>query len=532
MAFGYFVVGGALSVLFFGLVWGVGVEVLFGLCGYDASVMAVSVVFESYSLLCLMMLFICSAIVLPFVFHYMGGYRGGVILYLLILVFIFVMAGLMVSNNILATLLGWEYLGLVSYLLILFLGTLSSVRASLVTLVASRFGDVSLFVVLCLFGGFYNEMGGLWFSVCVLLVVLTKSACFPFTSWLLEAMRAPTPVSCLVHSSTLVAAGVWFCVRYGNLFSGGVKAVLLLCAVLTIILTALSALYFVDLKKLVALSTCNNISWCLLCYCLGDTFLCTMFLVTHGVSKCLLFMSVGDLMSSSGGSQGSKGVYLCRYTGVYSCLVHLVLLCSLCGLPFMGVFITKHVLASYSASAGSGFLYFLVCSGVVLSFAYSYRFAFLLLDLVGGLSLGILCGFSIYGFMGVVPLVINYVGSYCLCGFEESVSVFWGVVFLFFYIHLLGFLVGAVFYLYAFRGLGLWGFIVGGCEVFVGLMYSLYAILCDLCYFSFYRWEVGVTEGLSKWFEVWGRSICFLITLGCVLVGVLWSVGLLYLLWF
>ena len=84
----------------------------------------------------------------------------------------------------------------------------------MVTLVSSRFGDVGLFIIL----GYSISMGGglsfVTLTLMIWLIVITKSASFPFISWLLEAMRAPTPVRSLVHSSTLVAAGVWFYLKY------------------------------------------------------------------------------------------------------------------------------------------------------------------------------------------------------------------------------------------------------------------------------------------------------------------------------
>lgn len=87
-----------------------------------------------------------------------------------------------------------------------------SLRASVVTLVTSRFGDVCLFLLIAasVYNSHYLIASGLIFFF----IIFRKRAGFPFIRWLLEAMRAPTPVSSLVHSSTLVAAGVWFSMRY------------------------------------------------------------------------------------------------------------------------------------------------------------------------------------------------------------------------------------------------------------------------------------------------------------------------------
>lgn len=76
----------------------------------------------------------------------------------------------------------------------------------------------------------------------------------------------------------------------------------------------------------------------------GDLDLALLQLITHGVCKCYLFMSVGDLMGLSGGSQRSVGVYLSRYVGYFSVYLQSVLVISLSGLPFIGVFFRKHEL--------------------------------------------------------------------------------------------------------------------------------------------------------------------------------------------
>lgn len=98
-------------------------------------------------------------------------------------------------------------MGLVRFFLILFYSKRRSLRASLITLFASRFGDVALFFLIM---WSFRWLDFSWFvsGVFLFLVVFTKRAGYPFISWLLEAMRAPTPVRSLVHSSTLVAAGV------------------------------------------------------------------------------------------------------------------------------------------------------------------------------------------------------------------------------------------------------------------------------------------------------------------------------------
>lgn len=154
----------------------------------------------------LLMLGVCFYYVSRYTHHYFGGGVAGFDLSKIITLFVAVMACLVITGDYLTTLLLWEYLGVVRYFLILFYLRYLSLRASVITLVSSRFGDVCLFFVIAL--SFLRGGNGLFWGVLYLFIILTKRARFPFISWLLEAMRAPTPVRSLVHSSTLVAAGV------------------------------------------------------------------------------------------------------------------------------------------------------------------------------------------------------------------------------------------------------------------------------------------------------------------------------------
>jgi len=185
----------------------------FKVLGYD-SYGSFGFMVDSVGVGCFFMLLCCGSVALVYCFHYFGGESVAVLLFPLMVWFLGVMGILVFSSSLLFSLIFWEYLGLVRFFLILFYSKMSSLRASLVTLFASRFGDVSVFGML-MWVSWWEDFSRLVFVLFYLLVVMTKSACFPFISWLLEAMRAPTPVRSLVHSSTLVAAGVWFFLRYG-----------------------------------------------------------------------------------------------------------------------------------------------------------------------------------------------------------------------------------------------------------------------------------------------------------------------------
>nr|APX55313.1 NADH dehydrogenase subunit 5 [Fasciolopsis buski] len=440
---------------------------------------------DDVSLGCAFMLICCGGVALLYCFHYFSGGVEGSLLFPLMVWFLGVMCILVFSSSLVFSLIFWEYLGLVSFFLILFYSNSSSLRASLITLFASRFGDVSMFVIIMCVSWWIGTSGA-GFIFLYLLVVLTKSAGFPFISWLLEAMRAPTPVSSLVHSSTLVAAGVWFFFRYSSYSSWWLDLMLVYFCLLSVIVTGVAAVVFMDLKKIVALSTCNNISWCVLFFICGDLFLGLLQLITHGLCKCYLFMSVGDLMSQSGSSQSSVGVYLGRYSGLYLPILQSFLVLSLCGLPFLGVFFSKHCFFSglfNGIGLGLGLL-FLLC--LLLSYIYSVRFVLLLLGAVGGLGFGYFSGFLVICPLVFLGTILNFLVSLEVVE-VSSMSFFWSGVVV--GLQGLGCFLGWCFYNLC-MGAGRWSSLLWGNEGYVSLIYSWFLGLSSVCVSSFYRWEI------------------------------------------
>nr|WCL38752.1 NADH dehydrogenase subunit 5 [Caryophyllaeus brachycollis] len=345
---------------------------------FISPVWSTGVIFDNCSLLILLMLLICFGFVRSYTHHYFGGGEAPEYLLLLICAFVGVMGVLVFTGDPLLTLVFWEYLGVVSFFLILFYLSYLSLRASVITLVSSRFGDVCLFFVICLTCYLHPEYNLL--CLCLFLVVCTKSASFPFISWLLEAMRAPTPVSSLVHSSTLVAAGVWFTLRYGVAEGWAESSYLFIFLIVTVLITGMASFFFLDLKKIVALSTCNNINWCIIYLLLGGFWLSLFQLVCHGVSKCLLFMLVGDVMSGSGGSQAGNYSYSPIFYGSCGSFGLVCIILGLSGVPFIGVFFTKHFMLGSVLGVCNIFLGSCIFFGALLSYLYSFRLCRMLIS--------------------------------------------------------------------------------------------------------------------------------------------------------
>lgn len=429
----------------------------------------------------LLMLSVCFGYAYFYTGHYFSGDIAGLELKKIICLFVGVMFSLVLTGDFLTTLIFWEYLGVVSFFLILFYSKYLRLRASVVTLVSSRFGDVCLFLLIAvrLYCNYYLIPVG----VLLYFILFTKSAGFPFIRWLLEAMRAPTPVSSLVHSSTLVAAGVWFSMRYDIFLYFNDSILFLLLLLLTIFVTGVCCFFFLDLKKIVALRTCNNISWCIIYLLLGDVCLSLFQLVRHGVSKCLLFMLVGDVMRGSGGSQASNCVYRAQLYGNWGLFGLFSIVLGLSGAPYIGVFFTKHFLLTNFKSCSNIVITLFLMFCVFLSYFYSFRLCRVLMNINTSLSSGVLFSFG-SGLMVYFWLFINYfIASYL----DETSAVGRQMSITLILFQLFSCL--TAYYFYSSILLRQWCSSLFGCDKLVESAFSLYSLILRMVSLFFYRWD-------------------------------------------
>ena len=175
---------------------------------------------------------------------------------------------------------------------------------------------------------------------------MTKSAQFPFSSWLPAAMAAPTPVSALVHSSTLVTAGVFLLVRFYPFLSElkFFERFLLFFARVTMVMAAICAVFECDLKKIIALSTLRQLGVIITSLAIGVPILALFHLITHALFKALLFVCAGRLIFLHSHNQDL------RLVGNLYNQLPLIVVCfgigrvSLCGLPFLSGFYSKDLI--------------------------------------------------------------------------------------------------------------------------------------------------------------------------------------------
>nr|QCF45700.1 NADH dehydrogenase subunit 5 [Analcellicampa xanthosoma] len=307
----------------------------------------------------------------------------------LVLMFVLSMMLLIISPNLISILLGWDGLGLVSYCLVIYYQNLKSFNAGMLTVLSNRLGDVFLLmsIVWMLNFGSWNYIFYLEFMkmnkemmiilIFILLASFTKSAQIPFSSWLPAAMAAPTPVSSLVHSSTLVTAGVYLLIRFKNLFNEDMIFWFLLFSLMTMFMSGLNANFEYDLKKIIALSTLSQLGLMMSILFLGFSELAFFHLLTHALFKALLFMCAGAMIHNLMDFQDI------RHMGSISIQMPMVSMCfnfsnlALCGFPFLAGFYSKDmILEKFFLMDFNFFVFFMFFISTLFTVMYTFRLIF------------------------------------------------------------------------------------------------------------------------------------------------------------
>nr|YP_009946901.1 NADH dehydrogenase subunit 5 [Petalocephala chlorophana]QOH91206.1 NADH dehydrogenase subunit 5 [Petalocephala chlorophana] len=296
----------------------------------------------------------------------------------LINLFILSMMLMIISPNMISIMLGWDGLGLTSYCLVIFFSSKKSYNSGMITCLTNRIGDIGLLISISWmmsYGSwhfmFYKEMYKEMICYLVLISCSTKSAQMPFYSWLPEAMSAPTPISALVHSSTLVTAGVYLTIRFINKMN---TTYLSLLSMLTMMMSSICANYEFDLKKIIALSTLSQLSLMMTSTFLGMKELSFMHLLTHAMFKSLLFMSAGIMIFYNNNNQDIRNLGMMNKTlpMTYSCFS--ISTMALCGMPFLTGFYSKDtIVENLSMNKINMMTYTLMYLSLGLTMSYSTR---------------------------------------------------------------------------------------------------------------------------------------------------------------
>lgn len=206
----------------------------------------------------------------------------------------------------------------------------------------------------------------------VILAALTKRAQMPFSAWLPAAIAAPTPVSALVHSSTLVTAGVYLLIRFN--FILGLRNFLFLIGTLTIFISGFGANFETDLKKIIALSTLRQLGLMIITLGLGYSEYAFFHLMTHAMFKSLLFLCAGVFIHSIGDLQDIR---IMGGLAVSSPVTSFYFICSsmaLCGFPFLSGFYSRDMILELFFITGINFFMLIVIFlSTMFTLTYSVR---------------------------------------------------------------------------------------------------------------------------------------------------------------
>ncbi len=274
------------------------------------------ILIDGLSAVMLIVVCLVSLLVQIYSLGYMHGEPRFKRFYAYLSLFTFSMLLLVVSNNLLQFFVGWEVMGLASYLLIgFYFEKDSAANAGKKAFITTRVGDTGFFIgimtIFSLLGTLnFGQLAGRindglisgamcsFIALCLFAGAAGKSAQFPLFIWLPEAMEGPTPVSALIHAATMVAAGIYMIARTYFIFEHGHFAMEVIAAVglLTAFMAASMALVTNDIKRVLAFSTVSQLGYMMLALGVGGRTAGIFHLTTHAFFKALLFLGAGSVI--------------------------------------------------------------------------------------------------------------------------------------------------------------------------------------------------------------------------------------------
>nr|YP_010334244.1 NADH dehydrogenase subunit 5 [Crematogaster matsumurai]UNH90053.1 NADH dehydrogenase subunit 5 [Crematogaster matsumurai] len=355
------------------------------------------------SMLFVSIVFLISSMVILYSIIYMSGETFVFRFAYLVLLFIFSMILMIMSPNIISILFGWDGLGLVSYCLVVYYQNYSSYNSGMVTVLSNRIGDVGLLMAISMvmINGSWNYWGmgieslesrlGMFM---IMVAAMTKSAQIPFSVWLPMAMAAPTPVSALVHSSTLVTAGVYLMIRFSELmYESKMSLILFFFSVLTMFMSGAMAIVENDLKKIIALSTLSQLGLMMMILSVGLKMVAFYHLLTHAVFKSMLFMCAGVVIHLMKNTQDIRSLGNLNEVIPFTMMGFYISSLSLCGFPFMAGFYSKDYIMELIYSMNINvFMLMMIILSLMFTVIYSFRLYYYMFFSMSK--------FSSYSFMG------------------------------------------------------------------------------------------------------------------------------------
>lgn len=350
-----------------------------------------SFLIDSVSAVMMVVVGIVSSVVHVYSIYYMWDDENFAKFFSFLGLFVFSMLVLVTSDNFLGLFIGWEGVGLCSWLLIGFWYDRSNYSwCANEAFIMNRIADLGMllgiFLIYLNFGSLRYEVvfanaASLEPEILTLIAALLfigamgKSAQFPFHTWLADAMAGPTPVSALIHAATMVTAGVYLVIRANAIFALApeVSGFIVCLGAFVAVFAASMALVHNDLKKIIAYSTLSQLGYMFVAAGLGAYWIALFHLATHAFFKALLFLGAGNVMHAMKDDlniQNMGGLYkFMRPTAILMCVGSL----ALCGFyPFAGFF-SKDKILEAAWSADAYFIWTLLFAGAAMTTFYSVR---------------------------------------------------------------------------------------------------------------------------------------------------------------
>jgi NADH-quinone oxidoreductase subunit L len=310
--------------------------------------------------------------------------------------FVFFMLMLVLGANYLVLYLGWEGVGLCSYLLIGFWSDVpANAEAAKKAFITTRIGDTLMLIGLALivfrfgtldFESVFGTAGSLLTKDDATLIALLlfagavgKSAQVPLHVWLPDAMAGPTPVSALIHAATMVTAGVYLVVRSHVLFelSGVALTVVLVVGLVTAIFAATCAIAQQDIKRVLAYSTISQLGFMFMAAGMRAYGVAMFFLVAHAFYKALLFLGAGSVIHGMHDEQDLRRMGGLRLVMPITFVTFLIAALAQAGVPPLAGFFAKDAVLEVAQHTGKGAVYLLGSLAAFLSAFYLGRMLFL-----------------------------------------------------------------------------------------------------------------------------------------------------------